>query len=350
VPLPERELIAKIRQACAHGRATAGIVRGIGDDCAVLRLPPGHEALVTTDFSLEDVHFRLAWHPPESVGHRCLTRGLSDIASMGGMPLAAFLSLALPSDLAQSWVDGFVRGFLQLARRFGVELAGGDTAQSPAGVLADIMVLGSAPRGKAVLRSGARPGDDLFVTGALGGAAAVLHRLRRQMEKTKTRSSANSKSIAPPLVKAELSSEEKAHFFPEPRLAAGPWLRERGLASAMIDLSDGFSTDLSHLCEESGVGAWIPESALPLASTATLDEALNGGDDYELLFTVPPAKHERIPGRIAGVPVRWVGVITETPGMWLVAPDNKSRTELNPRGWQHFEQKSNAPARRRSQE
>ena len=134
---------------------------------------PGQESLVTTDFTLEGIHFRRDWHPPETVGHRCLTRGLSDIAAMGGEPVAAFLSLALPRDLPQSWVGRFARGLISLAEKFGVTLAGGDTAESPNGVLVDIVVVGSAPKGKAVLRSGARPGDRVFVSGELGGSAAA---------------------------------------------------------------------------------------------------------------------------------------------------------------------------------
>ena len=124
------------------------MIAGIGDDCSIVRLPVRHDALVTTDFSLEGIHFRREWHPPESVGHRCLTRGLSDIAAMGGEPMAAFLSLALPSKLPQTWVDGFMSGFLALAKKFDVVLAGGDTASSTGGVLADVVVLGSTPRGR----------------------------------------------------------------------------------------------------------------------------------------------------------------------------------------------------------
>ena len=168
MPLPEKALIRRIRVQVAKRRARfPGI--GIGDDCAVLPIPRGHQTLVTTDFSLENIHFRRAWHPPESVGHRCLARGLSDIAAMGGMPQAVFLSLALPGSLPQGWVDGFLNGLLELAGDFKVELAGGDTAESPGGILADIVVLGSVPKGKAVLRSGARPGDRIYVTGELGG-------------------------------------------------------------------------------------------------------------------------------------------------------------------------------------
>src|SRR5579883_1873713 len=147
MPLPEKALIARIRRAV---RNKAAIITGIGDDCAILRIPTGHEALVTTDFSLEGIHFRRDWHPPDAIGHRCLARGLSDIAAMGGIPLAAFLSLALPENLPQKWVDEFMRGLLRLAKQHDVSLAGGDTAQSPSRVMADIIVLGSTPPGKAI--------------------------------------------------------------------------------------------------------------------------------------------------------------------------------------------------------
>src|SRR5213593_55672 len=171
MPMSEKALIARIRRKAVPGRS---IVTGIGDDSAVLKIPKGHQALVTTDFSLEGVHFRRNWHPPESVGHRCLARGLSDIAAMGGEPVAAFLSLALPGALPQSWVRAFFRGLLRMAEQHHVRLAGGDTAESPNGVLADIVVLGTVPRGQAILRSGARPGDRIFVSGTLGGSAAAL--------------------------------------------------------------------------------------------------------------------------------------------------------------------------------
>ena len=146
MPASERALIASFRRQASVGR---GVLKGIGDDCAILRVPPGHETLVTTDFSLEGRHFRRDWHSPEFIGHRCLTRGLSDIAAMGGVPIAAFLSLALPPKLPQAWTNRFMKGLLSLASRHHVTLAGGDTAQSPSGVLADIIVLGSVPRGKA---------------------------------------------------------------------------------------------------------------------------------------------------------------------------------------------------------
>ena len=175
---------------------------GIGDDCAILRIPAAQDSLVTTDFSLEGIHFRRDWHPPESVGHRCLARGLSDIAAMGGEPLAAFLSLALPRDLPQGWVARFARSLISVAKRFGVTLAGGDTAQSPGGILADIIVVGAVPKGKALLRSGARAGDRIFVSGELGGSAAAVQQMTKRKKKVTAR-------------------DYPRHFYPEPRIDIG---------------------------------------------------------------------------------------------------------------------------------
>jgi thiamine-monophosphate kinase len=312
VPLKEKSLVERIRRAAATQGQRAS--QGIGDDCAVLPLPRGHEALVTTDFSLEDVHFRREWHPPDSVGHRCLARGLSDIAAMGGIPRAAFLSLALPDELPQSWVDKFIAGLLKLAAQFSVPLAGGDTAQSPSGILADIVVLGSVPAGKAILRSGARPGDFLYVTGTLGSAAAALNQLR------------DGKKLRP--------RSHPKHFYPEPRVAVGQFLREKKLASAMIDISDGLSTDLGHVCEESGTGAVVYAEALPVAGGKVgLTLALHGGDEYELLFTAGPER--RIPKQIAGMPVTRIGEILSGKYMRLATADGKTQP-LKPAGWEHF--------------
>jgi thiamine-monophosphate kinase len=289
------------------------LARGIGDDCAVLRPPRGDELLITTDFSLEDVHFRRDWHPAECVGHRCLARGLSDIAAMGGEPWAAFLSLALPAGLAQRWVDEFLQGLLKLAKRFNVPLAGGDIAQSAAGVLADIIVVGSVQRGRALLRSGARPGDVLYVTGALGGSAAALEQMRA------------GKKLRP--------AQNRAHFFPEPRIAVGRVLRQRHVASAAIDLSDGLSTDLSHICEESGVGAVVYAERVPLANRATLDLALHGGEDYELLFTA--AARTRVPKEIDGIRITRLGEIIGGDRVFLSDRQGRRRP-MPPRGWEHF--------------
>ncbi|MGA2962156.1 MAG: thiamine-phosphate kinase [Candidatus Korobacteraceae bacterium] len=319
MPLSERKLIERIAQASRARDGSKLIATGIGDDCAVLRVPEGHEMLVTTDFSLEGVHFRREWHPADAVGHRCLTRGLSDIASMGGEPLAAFLSLALPEELPQRWADQFVKGMLALARRFGVTLAGGDIAQSPAGVLADITVVGSVPAGQAILRSGARPGDSIYVTGELGAPVALLEQM-----------------IANPERKFRAAAFP-AHFYPEPRIAVARQLRTKKVATAMIDISDGLSTDLSHICESSGVGATIIERALPIASLGRHEverrHALHGGDEYQLLFTAAPAR--RLAKEIAGVPITRIGYINEGSEI-LIEHENGYTTELNPGGWEHF--------------
>lgn len=329
VPLPEKALIAQIRRmadrrAANRIRRTAGparILTGIGDDCAVLRMPPGYDSLVTTDFTLEGIHFRRDWHSPESVGHRCLARGLSDIAAMGGEPVAAFLSLALPRNLPQSWVGSFTRGLIRLTKKYGVTLAGGDTAESPNGILADIIVVGSVRKGKAVLRSGARPGDRIYISGELGGSAAAVGELSKN-----------------PKRKLNLQ-DYRRHFFPEPRIDLGRLLREKGLASAIIDTSDGLSTDLTHLCEESGVGAEIEAELIPRARVGKparevdLESALHGGEDYELLFTAPARK--RVPARIAGVPITPIGHITRQRKIFLMHR-NRVAHELQPRGWEYF--------------
>jgi thiamine-monophosphate kinase len=317
MPLPEKALIARSRRSAANGPP---VVTGIGDDSAVLAIPKGHQALVTTDFSLEGVHFRREWHPPDSVGQRCLARGLSDIAAMGGEPIAAFLSLGLPRDLPQKWVDAFVRGLLKLGADYGVSLAGGDTAESPAGVLADIIVLGSIPRGKAVLRSGARHGDRIYVTGSLGASAATLRLLFAGKARIRAR-------------------DFQQHFYPNPLIDVGRFLRENSLASAMIDISDGLSTDLAHICQESGVGAEILEEAIPKAiigrpaREVDLRAALHGGEDYELLFTV--RRGRRVPSQVAGIPIAEIGQITDDRKVTLINQRGVGQ-ELRPQGWEHF--------------
>jgi len=317
MPLSEKKLIKQIRRSARGGES---VVTGIGDDCAVLRVPPGHELLVTTDFTIEKVHFRRDWHRPELVGRRCLTRGLSDIAAMGGEPRAAFLSLAVPSDVPQKWVRRFLKGLLDLADEFKVPLAGGDTAQSVGGIQADIVVVGSVPKGKAVLRSGAKAGEQIYVTGELGGSAAALARL------------GESKPVG-----AEYFRHSSRHSRPLARVAVGQRLRQRGLASAMIDLSDGLSTDLEHICQESHVGAEIEAEAIPRAQVGlgkkrvALELALHGGDDYELLFTSAAP----VPSEIAGVRVTRIGRTTQSAGMRLIGADGKAR-RLEAGGWEHF--------------
>jgi thiamine-monophosphate kinase len=329
MPLREKELIAGLRRMAAS-KPRRGIATGIGDDCAVLQIPSGHEALITTDFSLEGVHFRCDWHPPESIGHRCLARGLSDIAAMGGEPIAFFLSLALPRALPQFWVNRFMRGMLKLAEKHRATLAGGDTAESPGGILADIVVVGSVPKGKAILRSGARPGDGIYISGQLGGSAAAVQRMQAGPDRK-----LSGKKLPGKKLETRLYPD---HFYPEPRIKLGKILREKRLATAMIDTSDGLSTDLAHICEESGVGAELEATLIPRSSVGNpsraveLELALHGGEDYELLFTAPKGK--RIPAQIAGTPITQIGRITDQKAIYLKV-ENGLRP-LKARGWEHF--------------
>ncbi len=246
------------------------LIRGIGDDCAIYRAPGAIEDLVfTTDMLIEDVHFTTATHTAEEIGHKTLARGLSDIAAMGAEPRFCLLSIALTEATSKRWIDGFYRGLLRLARRTGTVLAGGDLSHAGK-ICCDITVCGAVPKNRALLRSGAKPGHGIYVSGFLGAAAVAL-------------------------------DAGMAHR-PEPRLDIGFCLR--GTASAAMDLSDGLSTDLRRMCLASGVGANL-SGELPIASGASLAQALHGGEDYELLFTLPPGKRFMMPG------ITCIGVIVE---------------------------------------
>lgn len=338
--LGELSLISAIRKRAGASVSAKALRLGIGDDCAILQPKAGTEIVVTTDLTLENVHFRRDWHPAEAVGHRCLARGLSDLAAMGATPLAAFLSFALPAELTRkrgrtaSWMDRFLDGFFGLAALHGVPLAGGDLAQAPrisdgtSLVAADILLLGSTPKGRALLRSTARAGDTIYVTGNLGGASAELLALER----------------APARFKGAVAQEEHPHLYPRPRVGVGQRLLARKLATAAIDLSDGLSSDLLHLCEESGLQAEIDAEAIPVHVMAALAEragwtnsamalALHGGEDYELLFTASPKT--RMPKVVDGVSIHAIGKMM--PGRPRITIRDGRRAEpLLPGGWQHF--------------
>ncbi|MGB7191788.1 MAG: thiamine-phosphate kinase, partial [Acidobacteriaceae bacterium] len=305
---------------------------------AVVRPAADEEIVVTTDFSLEGVHFRREWHSPESVGHKCLARGLSDVAAMGARPVAAFLSMALPRELVAArrgkpWVERFLDGLLALADQYKVPLAGGDTARAVGPACFDIVLLGAVKRGAAWPRSGAKVGDSIYVTGALGGAAAELLALERGPRKF-----------------AELRKADgnHPHFFPEPRLAVAAKLAKAGLVRAAIDISDGLSTDLGHICEESGLAAELDAAAIPVhrsaleaeragLSESSLELALHGGDDYELLFTARPGA--KVPRTVAGVAVRRIGqMVARRKGRprMMLRDENGRLSTLEARGWEHF--------------
>jgi len=336
MPIPEARLIERIAHASqsalpAMRRSAPGrVLHSIGDDCAVLSTLPGTQTLVTTDFSLEGVHFRREWHPADSVGHRCLTRGLSDIAAMGGTPFAAFLSLSLPAALPQRWADQFFDGLLNTAKQAGVTLAGGDLSQSPDGVLADITVIGTVAEGKAILRSTAQPGDRIFVSGELGAPCALLEQM-----------------FAAPERRFRASSYP-AHFYPQAQLELARFLADKQIPSAMIDISDGLALDLSRLCRASGVGALLQENAIPIASLnrheVELRHALQGGDEYQLLFTVPPGR--RLPALYKQLPLSLIGYIVEGDEL-SIEHENGYTTELEVKGWQYFTPVKAAKKKRR---
>jgi thiamine-monophosphate kinase len=296
----EVDMAERIRRFAGTPLHRSGVVLGIGDDCAICR-PRGcaEDLLFTTDMLIEGAHFLPATHSPEDIGWKALARGLSDIAAMGGEPRFCLVSLALAGWADQKWLDAFYRGLLRLARREGVALIGGDLARGPH-LMCDIVVCGAVARGQALLRSGARPGDGIFVSGVLGGSALGLER--------------------------GSGRAWRQHLRPEPRLALGRLLRRLG-ATAAMDLSDGLSLDLNRLCRASGVKAEI--SAPPIYPGATLRQALDGGEDYELLFTAPP--RVKVPSDFEGLPLTRIGIIRR--GAPCVELDGAA---LAARGWDHF--------------
>ncbi len=320
-------MLARIIRALPS-RAGAGLRIGIGDDAAVLRPGRGLEWAISSDALIEDVHFLASRQPPEAVGYKALARATSDLAAMGARPRYFLLNLALPRERTGRWLDACLRGMGRAARRFGMRLAGGDTARSRA-IALNLTVLGEIAPGRAVLRSGARAGDLIFVTGKLGAAQLGLEIVLRGL----ARSARWRKYLA-------------AHYYPEPPVALGQWLARRALASAMMDLSDGLSTDLTRLCMASGVGARIAAERLPVVEVpATLGLgggidaprlALHGGEDYQLLFTVPAPVARRIPARRDGVGITEIGEIVRGRGIELCTDDGGS-TRVTAGGWDHFE-------------
>jgi len=297
----ETAVIDAIRRLAMQSYQSRGIRIGIGDDCAVLRAGPS-DLVFTTDFVLESRHFERSTHSAADIGHKALARSLSDLAAMGSQPVFCLVSLAIPPALSGRWVRSFYSGLLALAEQHRITLAGGDLARFDAAIVADVMCCGRVPSGTALLRKSARPGDRIFVTGELG-ASALGFTTRRG---------------APWL----------RHKRPEPRVQAGIRLRKLGV-SAAIDLSDGLSLDLARLCRASKVSAEL-EDVLPLAAGASLEQALHGGEDYELLFTAPP--NVKLPGRIAGSPVTRIGVVTRGHAGRI----RLSGRPLPARGFDHF--------------
>ena len=303
-----------------QGHAAGALRLGIGDDAALVKARPGQEMILTCDWFLEGTHFLWEKHPPAAVGWKCLARAVSDVAAMGGVPRCFLLSLALPARATSEWLSAFLRGLRRASRFLGCALAGGDTTRREEPLIS-ITVIGEVRTGRAILRSEARAGDLLYVTGRLGEAELGLRLLRGG------RGIARAKNAA-----------LRKHLYPEPRLEVGQWLAENRLASAMMDLSDGLSTDLARLCEASGVGARIWAERLPVSHRVEradgLSMALHGGDDYELLFAVRPGKAKKIPRNYRGLPLTCVGEVVAGTKVFL--EESGQRREFRPGGWDPF--------------
>lgn len=320
----EGSLIARIGKKVPS--AAGGELRlSLGDDAAILRFHGEEDWVVSTDAFLEGVHF-LRSLAPRLAGYKALARASSDLAAMGARPRYFWMNLALPSSRSGRWLDEFLVGIRRAAVKFGLVLAGGDTTRySRIGV--NLMLLGKLTAGRPVLRSGARPGELIVVSGKLGEAELGRQLIRSGLHRKK----AARKSV-------------RKHEQPEPRLALGEWLSRTLLASAMIDISDGLSTDLTHLCEASGVGARIWAAKIPVATLPAggrrvrldpLQLALDGGDDYELLFTVPRRQARRLPRRWRGVPLTVIGETLREKALTLVHANGRSGALL-PGGWDPF--------------
>jgi thiamine-monophosphate kinase len=336
----EFDFISRVRKRAAGRGPVSGLLTGIGDDAAVIRQVAGRNTVITTDLLVEDIDFHRDTTTAQMLGHKALAVSLSDIAAMGGHPQSALLSLGIPNDIWNSdFLDEFYEGFFPLADRYDVRLVGGDISRTPEKIVIDSVVLGECKDGEAVLRRGARLGDHIFVTGSLGGSAAGLRLLERGARvQHRDVTDPDSQSVKQLLLR---------HLRPDPRVGWGLVLGEERLATAMIDISDGLSSDLHHLCAESEVGALIDAARIPidplvaeLCGRRALDPlllALHGGEDFELLFTVPTDKVAGLPKTVDGISISQIGEITNESGKVCVA--EKDRVwELKPGGFDHFKQ------------
>ena len=304
----------------------------IGDDCAVVPKDSKTDLVTTTDLLVEDVDFRFDWAIPEFLGHKALAVSLSDIAAMGANPVWSMLSIGIPENIWKTdFVEKFYDGYFRLAKKFKVELVGGDVSKTPDKIVIDSIVAGEVEKGKAILRSGARLGDLIFVTGSLGGASAGLKLLENG-----ARYDSDDKSVQLNLLLKQLQ--------PNPQITAGKFLSENNLATAMIDLSDGLSSDLAHLCRESKMGAEIYADKIPFhknipSIAKTFDEklnlGLNGGEDFELLFTVNPKKKFEYENEFKKRRFSLIGEITaNVENIELI--DGEKSAILQPKGFTHF--------------
>jgi thiamine-monophosphate kinase len=323
-------LIESIKKDCIT--SLEGVVKGIGDDCAVFRSSSGRVLLLTTDMLVEDIHFLRNTITPYQLGRKAVAVNLSDIAAMGGRPLVILISLALPAQTEVEEMQEFYRGMSDICGLYGVNIVGGDTVASPDNLIINVSLIGEADEHEILYRSGARPGDKIYLTGPVGDSSAGLSILKHEISAPE--------SLCGHFV--------KAHNEPEPLIETGKMIAGSRLATAMIDLSDGLLSDLGHICQESRVGALLFRDKLPLsreleslaahAGFDPFDFALSGGEDYVLLVTVPGAKTRdfelackaRIPS-----PLFLIGDIREEKGISITNADG-SVEELAPKGFDHF--------------
>ena len=310
----------------------------IGDDGAVIKSAPEKDTVITTDLLIEDIDFRRTTTPPYLLGHKSLAVSLSDIAAMGARPRWALISIGIPQDVWDTnFVDKFYEGFFELAGRYDVQLIGGDTSRSPDKVVIDSIVMGETTTNASIKRSGAKPGDHVFVTGSLGAAAAGLRLIERGAHLADQNLGEAEAQVLDHLL--------LRHLRPEPRVGWGMILGQEQLATAMIDLSDGLSSDLNHLCRESGVGVLVDSTKIPideqvreLCGRRALDPlqlSLNGGEDFELLFTVRPEQVKRLPHRVDGVAITYIGEI-KAAAEGINLREGSRVWPLKPEGWEHF--------------
>ena len=302
--LGEGDLIKRIRERFTVSPA----LLGIGDDAAIVDIPPGHSIVFCSDLIAENTHFIRTLHPPDSIGYKAVAVNVSDVGAMGGIPMYFVISLAAPADLDLAWVDGFYDGVARACTKFGAALVGGDSSSAER-IFADVAMIGRVAVGRSVKRSGAKAGDNIYVTGALGGSIEGLEQLRK----------GNSGSPA-----------AQRHLYPTPRHLVGATVLDR--AHAMIDVSDGLSTDLTHIAEESNVSARIYNDKVPKAEGASDLQALHGGEEYELIIVAP-----ELPESIEGVSITRIGeIIPSVTGHRVYLIENRRESVLKPQGWQHF--------------
>lgn len=333
--MSEFDFIKKIREQARSRSASSDLIRGIGDDAAVFKPTKGSSVVVSADLLVEDIDFRHEYTTPNWLGHKALAVSLSDIAAMGARPRWAMLSLGVQTTVWNSdFADRFYEGFFNLADRYDVKLIGGDVSRTPDRTVIDSIIFGECDPARAVLRNGARPGDHIYVTGFLGDAAAGLRLLERGV---RPHSDTSETHHIDRLLLRQLK--------PEPRVGWGMLLGEQKLATTMIDLSDGLSSDLNHLCSESEVGALIEAARIPIdplvrevCGRRALDPlmlALHGGEDYELLFTVSPERVANLPKRVDGIAVTRIGEVTEASSGVQIS-EGPRKWNLEPGGWEHF--------------